>query len=129
LLNSNKGIDQPDCPQTSDKLLNAITSIISLDYQGVEDGVACSHNAAINFFTDSIENKCKYTAYSCDSKEDFDKGACMQCSGKGCNRMGYWASKDKDTGKMFLNTQSPLSTPYCMQNYAVTLYGDEIDGL
>jgi len=68
-------------------------------------------------------------AYPCDNKENFDMGACLQCSGKGCNRMGYWASKTKETGKLFLNTKSPLKAPYCMQNYAVTLFSDELDGL
>ena len=123
-----KGINQPECPKTSQRLLNAITSLVSLDYQSVDDGFACSHNAAFIFFTDSIANQCKYTSYPCNTKEEFDKGSCLQCSGKGCNQQGYWATPSKDTGRLFLNTQSLVSPPYCMQNYKVTMYNNEIDG-
>jgi len=35
--------------------------------------------------------------------------------------MGYYSSTSRDQGDMYLNTQSPVSTPYCKQNYKVSL--------
>lgn len=78
--------------------------------------------SAISFFTDSIDNQCKYTAFPCKSQADFDNGECVTChSPNGCNRMGYYSSTSRDQGDMYLNTQSPVSTPYCKQNYKVSL--------
>lgn len=125
----NGGMQQPGCPVTSGKLLNAIFSLATLDYESVENGVACSHSASFHFFIDSIKNKCKYTAYPCNSKEDFEKGVCIKCGDKGCNRMGYWASPEKNLGMLFLNTQSPLGESFCKQNYKITLVSDNINGL
>ena len=90
--------------------------------------MACSHSASYHFYTDSISNQCKYTSYQCDTEEDFNSGLCIRCSDKGCNRMGYWADPNKDIGRLFLNTQSPNETPFCLQNYRVTLYSDDLDG-
>jgi len=124
----NGGFDQPNCPQTSDKLLSAIFNLVTLDYEQGEATVACSHNAAIYYFTDSIENKCKYTAYSCNSKENFDSGLCLECFEKNCNRMGYWAAPDMERGMLYLNTQTgELDKPYCLQNYLVNLYSHSKD--
>ena len=92
---------------------------------GVEGGLACSHNVAIDIFTDSISKKCKFTSYPCDSKDSFDKGLCLKCTSKGCNSMGYWASPQKGSGKLYLNTQSAVQAPFCMQNYRVTLFSKD----
>jgi len=93
-------------------------SALTLDIDKIEKEVACSHMAAVQFYTDSIESSCKYTAYPCTSKDDFDNGKCITCkSAEGCNRMGYFTSQTRDKGDLYLNTQSPLSKPYCKQNY------------
>jgi hypothetical protein len=126
----NGGINQPNCPTTSQKLLSAIFNLAILSVDGIEQGVSCSHNSAIDFFTDSIANKCKYTAYPCNTKEEFDKGACLVCSSRiGCNRMGYWSEKSKENGLLFLNTQSPVSKPFCKQNYRIDMTSNDINGL
>lgn len=52
----NGGKDQPKCPKTSDKVLGAVFNLLILDIEGIEDTVACSHMAAVHFFTDSIIN-------------------------------------------------------------------------
>jgi hypothetical protein len=86
------------------------------------NSIGCSHSASITFFTDSITNKnCNYYGYPCDSQSNFDSGNCFKCSAAGCNRMGYWASPNKDTGKLFLQTQTPTGSTFCMYHYFVTL--------
>jgi hypothetical protein len=78
--------------------------------------------AAVSFYIDSLQNTCKYTAYPCKSKEEFDNGNCLKCnSANGCNRMGYFSSQLRDLGDLYLNTQSPVSLPYCLQNFKVSL--------
>lgn len=78
---------------------------------------------------DSIQNNCDYTAYSCDSYEDFKKGICIKCPKNGCNRMGYWASPSKSTGSLYLDTKSLRMKPsYCQNSYQVSLIsGDNAD--
>ncbi|RNA45174.1 pancreatic triacylglycerol lipase-like [Brachionus plicatilis] len=124
----NGGKDQPDCGTTSDKLLNGIFNIAILDVEGVEESLACSHMAAVYFFTDSITSKCKYSGFQCNSKDDFDRGNCMKCSSKGCNRMGYWSSPSNDLGTLYLNTQAPLNNDhYCKQNFKTSLVSNSKD--
>lgn len=124
----NGGKDQPDCATTSDKLLNGIFNIVALDIDGVEDSVACSHMAAVHFFIDSINAKCRYTGFQCNSKDEFDKGNCMKCSNKGCNRMGYWSSPSNDLGTLYLNTQpTPNRNDFCKQNYKTSLVSNSKD--
>lgn len=125
----NGGINQPDCPAAGDKFLNNLLGLASLDYDSVEKGVACSHRASFHYFTDSIKNQCKYNAYPCESEKDFNKGSCLRCSDKGCNRMGYWATPGKDNGRLFLNTKSPSGQSYCKPNYKITLFSDKLDGV
>lgn len=102
--------------------MSAIFNGITLDIDGIEKLVSCSHMAAVYFYIDSLKNTCKYTAYPCKSKEEFDKGNCLKCnSAIGCNRMGYFSSQSKDLGNLYLNTQSPVSLPYCLQFFRVSL--------
>lgn len=118
----NGGKVQPNCPQTSDKLLGAIFNLITLDVNSIEESVGCNHQAAVTYFQESIENaNCQYTAFPCDTKDNFDNGKCLTCSTKGCNRMGYWSDPAKQSGSLFLKTDSPLKNTYCMQNFRVKL--------
>lgn len=55
----NGGKDQPECPATSGKVLYAIFNAITLDVDGFEESVVCSHMAAVYFFSDTIINKVK----------------------------------------------------------------------
>ena len=43
--------------------------------------------------------------------------------------MGYWSSPDKDLGSLYLNTQTPLKTPLCKQNFLLTLYSNSINNI
>ncbi len=129
----NGGKDQPECPQTSGKIISAIFSAVTIDVQGLEDGLGCSHTAAVYFYIDSIRNYCNYVAYTCASQGDFLAGKCLRCiSGTSCNRMGYYSSLNKDTGSLYLNTQPPLSEDFqhsCKQNYLVELTSNKVDRL
>lgn len=117
----NGGNRMPNCPATSDKLLGALLNLAVFNVDGIENAVACSHNAAYYYFADSI-NKCKFTAFNCDNKDSFDKAECLKCSAdKGCNQMGYWASPSRDQGMLFTNARSPLDSTYCLQNFRVDL--------
>ena len=83
--------------------MNAIFNAASFDMNQIEEGVACSHWAAIYFFLDSIESECLYTSYPCRSENEFEQGICMKCySANGCNRLGYYASPNNDKGDLYL---------------------------
>jgi triacylglycerol lipase len=115
-------------------LISAVFGLITVDVNTFDDSVACSHSAAIYFYIDSIKNFCKYAAYPCASKEDFDAGNCLKCyNGKtACNRMGYYSAMNKDRGLLYLNTQPPLSENFdhlCVQNYLVTLASTDANKL
>lgn len=119
----NGGVNQPECPANSDKLLAGLFNIAIMDYEGMEDSLGCSHTAAVYFFIDSIKNPvCEYFAYKCDSKADFDAGKCLKCSEKGCNRMGYYSSLSKEQGSLYLSSQSlQKDSLFCKHSYGATL--------
>lgn len=118
----NGGANQPDCPATSGKILHAIFNVVTVDFEGLEDSVLCSHMSAVYYYTDSIKNKnCQYTAYPCKSVKEFNKGNCLRCSERGCNRFGYLASQNRDVGQLYLNTLSPTGISFCQKHYSVKL--------
>ena len=124
----NAGRDQPKCPQTSGKILSAIWNLVTINPDGLEENLACSHMAAVYFYLDSIKNPCKYTAYPCKGQDDFNSGKCLKCSGeKGCNRMSYWSDETTERGSLYLSTQSPFDmNTFCLQHYLTTLYSNKI---
>lgn len=111
------------------KLLGAIFNGLTLNQDGIEETTACSHMAAVTYYTGSIkDNGCKFLAYPCSSQADFDSGKCMKCiSSNSCNRMGYWSSPSLDRGSLYLNTQNPDLEPLCLQNFGLTLYSHTIN--
>lgn len=117
----NGGEDQPECPSKTGKIFTHLVNHGSFNFDGIEKRASCSHLAAIYYFIDSINSKCKYTSFSCNSKSDFESGNCLKCSSKGCNRMGYWSSPLNELGTLYLKTQSPLGDSFCRPSYVVTL--------
>jgi pimeloyl-ACP methyl ester carboxylesterase len=114
----NGGKDQPNCPKTSSKLLGAIFGLVTLDIDGIEDSVACSHMTAVHFYTSSIEKEsCSFSTYPCSSLNDFKSAKCLSCSVKGCNHMGHWASENNDQGSLYFTTQDATRAPYCYNHY------------
>jgi hypothetical protein len=120
----NGGYNQPKCPATSGKIINAIIQIGTLNIEGFMLTTLCSHMAAVYFYTDSVRKQCPYVGYTCTNFDDFDAGKCsLQCDGNThqCNRMGYWASSNSGKGALYLKTQDANAYPYCVNHYQVTL--------
>jgi hypothetical protein len=125
----NGGKDQPNCPATSGKILSGIFNLATVSVDGFLEDTICSHLVAVNFFRDSIDNaECKYTAYPCNSKDDFDSGKCISCGVNGCNHMGFYASSRNDNGSLYLNTQNARSFPYCQHEFVVKLNSNSLSG-
>lgn len=100
----NGGKNQPGC----DKIDFSTIGQLIANYDDAADGLSCSHSTAYKYFTDSIKDKCLFNSFKCSSFEDLKKGRCSKCSvWKGCNRMGYWASGNRQTGSLYLDTQLP----------------------
>lgn len=118
----NGGFDQPNCAKKSEQLASMLFILAMKNFQKARHLITCSHLSAIDYFIDSIKDSCRYTAFRCSSKSEFDNGKCFNCSNKGCNQMGYWASLDNDLGNLFLNTK-PASDKrnLCKLNYLITL--------
>ena len=87
--------------------------------------------ASIKYFIASITDKsCKFTAYPCNSEDDFNKGECLKCSSpNGCNKMGYYSSQIYDKGSLYLNTQNIDEKRLCLQNYKIKLYSDDLNNM
>ena len=76
----------------------------------------CSHFAAVHLFINSILNRCVYRGFSCESDEDFQEGRCLLSGNEG-NFMGYRASPHKALGRLYLNTQTASTAPFCSESF------------
>ncbi|XP_071444353.1 pancreatic lipase-related protein 2-like [Hetaerina americana] len=130
----NGGNSQPGC---SVSLRKGMAEVIN----SVEEAPSCSHSRSELLFLESItsspyfnekdegdDDKCPFTAFLCDSYEDFLNGKCTSCgeNGMGCALMGLDADKypGKDETlskprKFFLKTNS--EEPFCGYHYAVNV--------
>jgi hypothetical protein len=52
----------------------------------------------------------------------------MSCSAKGCNRMGHWASPNKDLGSLYFTTQDADKFPYCYMHYKIRAVSNNLSG-
>ena len=100
----NSGTDQPGC---------------SIEKRSI----GCNHRRAIELFIESINTKCNFTAFACDSWTRFStEKKCSSCGkNKGlCARMGYYAvdwkkfKSNTKSKKFYLNTNSDV--PFCGNN-------------
>ncbi|CAG0885640.1 unnamed protein product [Cyprideis torosa] len=101
---------------------------LTLMNEGVEqagrDIVACNHQGAIRYFSESLLTECPFLGYECDSHEDFLEGRCSQCGADNsrCAQMGYEANlypnhRRRRFVRMFLVTND--RKPYCLYQYIV----------
>lgn len=99
----NGGQVQPGC----DWIVIDLSSIADLlqNFDDASDRLSCSHSKSYRYFIDSIKNKCLFNSFPCSDFNDLKDGKCTKCTRKGCNRMGYWASASKESGKLYLDTQ------------------------
>lgn len=117
----NGGKTQPGCAPTNTQLWDSISSLLeSFDLGGAADDITCSHSYAHKYFIDSIKDTCTYTAYPSKSMDEFNNGNVENCS-NGCNRMGYYASKNKERGSLYLVTGEDLK---CKKTYQIQLESD-----
>ncbi|XP_013422181.1 pancreatic lipase-related protein 2 [Lingula anatina] len=117
----NSGADQPGCDNSFwSKLGGTIWNAALLDKYGVEAAIGCSHTRAIEFFTESINSRCPFTAYPCKDYETFQTGSCLKsCQDGDCVRMGYHADKGTGRGSMYLMTQD--AAPFCNYHYLLNI--------
>ncbi|PIK52390.1 putative pancreatic lipase-related protein 2 isoform X2 [Apostichopus japonicus] len=75
--------------------------------------VICHHLRSIGYFIASMS--CPFTAYRCDSWEDFTSGVCnTDCSNGVCAEMGYHVGQNQSSGKYYLRTEK--YEPFCSSN-------------
>jgi hypothetical protein len=123
----NGGLEQPSCASSTQKIVQALLNIATIDIEGLEKSTVCSHLLSVYVFTDSILNEdCKYSSYPCKSQDDFDLGKCMKCGNSGCNRMGFWATPELDLGSLYLKTQDANEYPFCQHHYSITLNSNSL---
>ncbi|CAH1801083.1 unnamed protein product, partial [Owenia fusiformis] len=66
------------------------------------------HLMAIYYFNESINSKCKHTAYKCS---DWDAFINKRCTDNGTNLMGFYASPNAAQGKLYIQVAD--NKPYC----------------
>lgn len=103
----NGGKDQPGCPTT-------FFAQISLMFSGnleVVNNFGCSHLRVLDFFTESINSKCKFQAYPCKSISSISGKFCNSCK-TGCGIMGFHTNTTMPSGVYYLKTNA--YEPYCV---------------
>lgn len=93
----NGGIRQPGCAQHL-KELDIMRTVI------------CDHVRSVDYYYASLQNRCSWKAYPCQTFTDCEKGKYTKCIGE-CPSMGYGADQTKKTGRFYLRTTS--KAPFC----------------
>lgn len=125
----NEGKNQPGCASSNSKIFRSVWAWIKQDTKAARERFSCNHRSSRRFFIDSINGPCKYFAYPCKNYDEFIDGKCIQCSAKGCNQMGYWASNLNDLGQLYLNTKSLENNgSFCKQHYQIKLVSNDREG-
>ncbi|XP_012945550.1 pancreatic lipase-related protein 2 [Aplysia californica] len=116
----NGGQDQPGC---NDGIVGLVQSWLGWRKKrglaALAGKVSCSHGRICSLFIESVSSPCSFTAYPCDSYAKFKAGQCLDCSGGGCNVMGYHSNATAGRGKLYLNTFG--KKPFCGYHYSVAL--------
>ena len=119
----NGGENQPGCPR--ENWVNIFSQSYHSGVAMAENLITCSHSRSIALFTESITNDCRFTAYPCQSFEQFVRGECLSCGDYPCPIMGLYANKyetstSKPRGKFYLATGK--SSPYCRVTYGIAVH-------
>ncbi|XP_066298153.1 inactive pancreatic lipase-related protein 1-like [Branchiostoma lanceolatum] len=117
----NNGMYQPGC---HDNIVSTVVAtgvgLLTEGYDGAEAALACSHLKALDFFTESINSECPFTAYPCESYEKFKQGFCLSCGTGSCSQMGARARDHYGArGSMYLMTTDGANGKYCAYHYKV----------
>eukprot|EP00095_Tigriopus_kingsejongensis_P009684 maker-scaffold84_size396325-snap-gene-1.19 protein:Tk09684 transcript:maker-scaffold84_size396325-snap-gene-1.19-mRNA-1 annotation:"hypothetical protein DAPPUDRAFT_51580" len=92
--------------------------------------VGCNHFRAYEYFIESINSKCPFTAVECPTWDEFASGGCNGCSSDGdpysCDYMGFYAftklkgkRPEKEGRSLYVLTSE--NQPFCSYNYRVTI--------
>lgn len=123
----NGGFNQPGCDQTLRKRKDGMW--ISSMFQFF----SCSHARSIEFYIESIRNKCPFTAITCESYEQFLAGNCFDCDRDGhmCFRFGFHSYTNYQSlieAKQLLGNREIQAyfitgpgEPYCRTHYKVLI--------
>lgn len=118
----NGGLNQPGC-HTDTSVFSFVRDAYHDGMTNAEYAMACSHDRAFSLYIESISSPCHFTAYPCDSADDFRAGRCLRCGNRPCPSMGYEADMYKTSGNYYLNTTSGSlagsSVPLCGYHYLV----------
>ncbi|XP_055615910.1 pancreatic lipase-related protein 2 [Toxorhynchites rutilus septentrionalis] len=129
----NGGFNQPGCDQRLWKRKDG--TFLSSMYQFF----SCSHVRAVDFFIESVQSKCPFTAIACESYEKFLAGDCFNCDRDGhlCFNFGFksydsfrrLSQANQIVGspeiKSFLITGP--AEPFCRTHYKVTIKVSETE--
>eukprot|EP00057_Strongylocentrotus_purpuratus_P035021 XP_797449.2 PREDICTED: pancreatic lipase-related protein 2 isoform X2 [Strongylocentrotus purpuratus] len=76
--------------------------------------IACDHFRSVYYFEESIRSTgCAFTAYPCETWNQYQTGLCNRCGLAGCPEMGYNADQSTATGSFYLATND--KDTYCKQ--------------
>ena len=92
------------------------------DYLDHEEGHLCNHQRAYHLFTQSLSPSCRFTAFPCQSYQDFESGDCFGCQPGECGRLGYHI---RGRGKLYLRTLP--DEPFCADQLRINLTFARLD--
>ncbi|WAR23864.1 LIPR1-like protein [Mya arenaria] len=73
---------------------------------------ACSHLRVLNYFTESITSKCRFTAHLCPNTTRLTSAECSKCgTDMPCGVMGYHTDVNMTSGIYLVSTNAKY--PYC----------------
>lgn len=122
----NGGSQQPGCPRGA---MQSFTGMSNIDFNLMVDGVSCSHNRVPKLLVEIIElaanpDRCQFSAFPCNSQEDWLAGRCFKCPPEGCPNIGYSTDlNNRRSGKFYVSTlaDNETSSTFCGTNVLVTL--------
>uniref|UniRef100_A0A8D8P1W9 Inactive pancreatic lipase-related protein 1 n=1 Tax=Culex pipiens TaxID=7175 RepID=A0A8D8P1W9_CULPI len=129
----NGGFNQPGCDQSFWKRKDG--SFVSSMYQFF----SCSHVRSVDFFIESIQSKCPFTAIACESYEKFMAGECFDCDRDGhlCFNFGH---RSHDSFRALSQAKQIIGSPaiqaffitgpaepFCRTHYKVTIKVSDTD--
>ncbi|XP_052776835.1 inactive pancreatic lipase-related protein 1-like [Mya arenaria] len=104
----NGGRDMPGCPNT---YFARMTELFTGNFDLVQN-FACSHLRVLNYFTESITSKCRFTAHLCPNTTRLTSAECSKCgTDMPCGVMGYHTDVNMTSGIYLVSTNAKY--PYC----------------
>jgi len=115
----NNGQQQPGCEDKIKELVRSARKLVTLKKMKQPlDYYMCSHMRAVDYFVESINSACPFSAYACGSWDKFQEGTCYTpCRTDSCTSMGYHSANYGGRGVFHMDTQA--SSPFC--NAAIRL--------